>query len=343
MVIFSLLPVFFLLILGEASVRTWSHYYRTTYERYNPAIGRLELVPNVRIRERREGEILINSKGFVGKEFEVQKEPGTYRIVAVGDSCTFGGSWNTAYPYYLDQLLATEQRGAKFEVINAGIEGYNSTYALSRIKEEILPLNPDLVTIYIGWNDLMKVNPENLSESGRYTWLAMLIDKSYLMKGIHKVLFHDLRPMIMQPKLGGDVQDLHAFDQFVPTVYEENLEKMIAALREKGVQAILLTRPTVAMLDMKQEDIARHNIFFPYFAGSYSLGKLLSLHRAYNRSVMRIAKKYDVPLVDLDKMFDRYDKRPLFWDTMHPSEKGQQLIAGFLAEEISKHAASIID
>lgn len=335
--VFSLIPVLALLIVAEAGVRTWSYYFRTTYERYNSALGRLELVRNVRLQAADGRKILVNSKGFVGEEFKDQKEPGTYRIVAVGDSCTFGGSWDTAYPHYLGQLLSAVKGDQQhFEVINAGIEGYNSTYALARIEQDVLPLHPDLVTIYIGWNDLMKVNPDNLSDTGRYTWLATLIDKSYFMKGLNKVLYQHLRPMIIQPNLGGEEKDLHAFDHFVPTVYEENLEKMVTVLRAKGVQVIFMTRPTVAMLSMTREDIARQNVFFPYFADSYSLGKLLSLHAAYNRAVVQVASKYGVPVVDLHQTFESLDKGPLFWDTMHPSEKGHQLIARVLADEILK-------
>jgi len=328
--LFSLVPVLVLLVLGEVGIRTWAYYFRTTYERYNPEIGRLELVRNLHLPDLDGREILINSKGFVGKEFSEEKPIGTYRIVAVGDSCTFGGSWNMAYPYYLEELLSSSPANTRFEVINAGIEGYNSTFALARIREEVVPLHPDLVTIYIGWNDLMKVNPDNLSKKGRYTWLATIIDKSYLMKALNKLLFYYLRPIVQKPKLESSEQDLHAFDQFVPTVYEENLESMVMALNESGARVLLLTRPTVAVLEMTQEDIVKQDLFFPYFAGTYSLGKFLSLHDSYNRSVQRVADKYRVPVVDLDRIFNGYLKPDLFWDTMHPSEKGQLLIAKIL-------------
>ena len=261
--------------------------------------------------------------------------------MAVGDSCTFGGSWNKAYPYYLEELLSSSSATTKFEVINAGIEGYNSTFALARIRQEVLPLHPDLVVIYIGWNDLMKVNPDNLSETGRYTWLAILVDKSYLMKAFNKLLFHYLRPMVEKPKLDGGEQDLHIFDQFVPTVYEENLESMVLALKEGGGRVLLVTRPTVAVLEMTQEDITKQDLFFPYFAGTYSLGKFLSLHDSYNRSVLRVAEKYQVPVVDLDRIFNGYIKRDLFWDTMHPSEKGQLLIAKLLLNAMPQFIGSL--
>ena len=339
--LFSLIPVLVMLVLGEVGIRTWAYYFRTTYETYNPEIGRLELVRNLHLPDLDGREILINSKGFVGNEFTVEKPIGTYRIVAVGDSCTFGGSWNQAYPYFLERLLSSSTT-SKFEVINAGIEGYNSTFALARIREEVIPLSPDLVIIYIGWNDLMKVNPDNLSKRGRYTWLATFIDKSYLMKALNKLLFYYLRPMVQKPKLESSEQDLHVFDQFVPTVYEENLERMVLAVKEGGARVLLLTRPTVAVLDMTQEDIAKQDLFFPYFAGTYSLGKFLSLHDSYNRSVLRVADKYQVPVVDLDRIVNGYPKPDLFWDTMHPSEKGQRLIAKVLFNAMPQFVGNVL-
>ena len=72
-VIFSLVPVIFLLIMGELTLRVWANHYRTSYERYNYTSGRLELVPNIRFTASNGAEFLINSKGFVGPEFDDHK------------------------------------------------------------------------------------------------------------------------------------------------------------------------------------------------------------------------------------------------------------------------------
>jgi lysophospholipase L1-like esterase len=76
-------------------------------------------------------------------------------------------------------------------------------------------------------------------------------------------------------------------------------------------------------------------VFFPYFAGTYSVGEFLSLHRAYNASVRRVGATLDVPVLDLEAVFDARDKDELFWDTMHPSQKGQCLIARQLYAQLA--------
>ena len=77
------------LLLGEVGIRTWAHYFRTSYEQYNRQTGRLELVPDLHHREQDGHEFRINSRGFVGQEFDEVPPSGTTRIIAVGDSCTF--------------------------------------------------------------------------------------------------------------------------------------------------------------------------------------------------------------------------------------------------------------
>jgi hypothetical protein len=68
-------------------------------------------------------EFRINSKGFLGPEFDDRKAPGVYRIFAGGDSCTFGsGFWRETYPAIAAQILGAEAGSGRFEVINAGIE-----------------------------------------------------------------------------------------------------------------------------------------------------------------------------------------------------------------------------
>src|SRR2546430_17590529 len=67
--VFSILPVLFLLLIGEGGLRLYSWYFRTAYERYNVSTGRIELVPNLEVKSPGGRRIRINSKGFLGVEF----------------------------------------------------------------------------------------------------------------------------------------------------------------------------------------------------------------------------------------------------------------------------------
>jgi lysophospholipase L1-like esterase len=324
--LFSIILVLCVFGLAEGAVRVWAFYFRTSYERYNSATGRLELVPHIRY-VRDGNEFAINSRGLLGPEFADLPADGVDRIVAIGDSCTFSeGFWKLAYPAILQQILI-DRTGRRFEVLNAGIEGYDSSFALSRLQDEIIGYKPRLVTIYIGWNDLMKADPANAGAAGQHARLARWMESSYLMKAYKKVMFLHLRPLLFKPAISNDEREARAYDGFVPLRYRHNLEAMVRALRSHGIQAMLFTLPTVVVPEMTREELRRQNVFFPYFAGTYSVARFLSLHRAYNRVIRSVGRDLDVPVVDLDGAFNQHRKAGLFWDTMHPSREGHRLIA----------------
>jgi len=327
-----------LLLATEGSIRIWALFFRTSYERYNTQTGRLELVPNLRYTNSRGQEFWINSKGFVGPEFDAQPGAGVYRIIALGDSCTFAtGFWQIGYPSILQRLLNDGGSSRRFEVINAGIEGYNSAYALDRIRDELLRYRPHLMIIYIGWNDLMKTDPANASRVDEYRWLARLLDRSYLVKAYKKLLFVNLRPLMFRPATTERHEEAEAFDHFVPARYRSNLGEMIRLLRQHDVAVLLMTLPTVVRPGMTGEELRRANVFFPHFPGAYGVSRLLSLHRAYNRTIVEVGSQEKAEVVDLARVFEPIEERAsYFWDTMHPNERGNALIADTLFSRIRK-------
>ncbi len=324
-VLFTAILVSATLMSLEVGIRVWAYYFRSTYETYSVAKGRYELVPGMH-PSNGAPPLVVNSKGFIGPEFDAEKPKNVYRIFTIGDSCTFG-SMNVAYPGLLHTRLNAAGNGQKFEAINAGVEGYDSGFALARLKEDVLQYQPDLVTIYVGWNDFMKINPENKDEVGRHAWLGRLMEQSYLVKAYKKIIFSYIRPLIVKPSVVSTPEDLRAYNSFEPTDFRNNLIEMIHALKSRNIRVLLMTRPTVVREGMSYEEIKRQNVVFPWYGSAYSVNRLLSLHRAYNRTIEKVAAREGVPLLDLAAEFERHDKNGLFWDTMHPNEKGHQLIA----------------
>ncbi|MBU0516086.1 MAG: hypothetical protein KJ621_15085 [Proteobacteria bacterium] len=91
-----------------------------------------------------------------GPDFRVPKPAGEFRIICVGDSTTFG--WKNAvvqtYPHYLQEILTQKIPGRQIKVINAGVPGFNSAFALSYLALRLVQLQPDLVIIKLGYNDV---------------------------------------------------------------------------------------------------------------------------------------------------------------------------------------------
>ena len=98
----------------------------------------------------------INSYGFRDYEYNLYtKNKGTFRILCVGDSFTFGVGidFESTYPKQLEKLLQAKFPDIKIEVVNCGVPSYNTFYEYLFLEEEGLKYNPDLVIIGYVYND----------------------------------------------------------------------------------------------------------------------------------------------------------------------------------------------
>lgn len=333
--VYSAILIALFLGVAELGVRGWAYYAREDAERWDAATGTFVLVPG---EHRAGGNVArINSQGFVGRELE-RDGPDLWRIATIGDSCTYGGGNETdTYPAALDALLAArEAPGRRYEVVNAGISGLNSELALRRLRSRVLPLAPDVVTIYIGWNDLMKFDPLSQSAATRWSGLARVLDKLWLVKGLRKLIFFYVRPTLRPPRTGPESRT-GRFASFRPGVYEANVRAMLAAVREHGAQPVLVTLPTVVRPEMSLEDVRRAGVVFPYFPSAYGVGDLLDLVGAYNRTLRRLGTEEQVPVIDLARHFEAQpDVRPYFWDTMHTNPAGRERIAAAILADLDR-------
>ena len=108
-----------------------------------------------------ESKISINQKGFRGAEIPGDKK-NTYRIVVLGESTTFGWTLyadQKPWPELLENMINERLKpGRPVEVINAGVPAYNIIQNLYRIPSQILPLKPDMLISYHGYNGFSLVN-----------------------------------------------------------------------------------------------------------------------------------------------------------------------------------------
>lgn len=100
--------------------------------------------------------VRINTLGFRDRRnYTLEKPPGTFRILVLGDSVTFGHGTldDTTYPHLLEQRLRGWRPDVNWEVWNLGVPGYNTRQELDHLKE-IGPLaDPDVVVVGFYPND----------------------------------------------------------------------------------------------------------------------------------------------------------------------------------------------
>lgn len=104
------------------------------------------------------GCILVqhNSTGFREDEFPLTKPAGEFRVLAIGDSFTYGSGVlaQDAWPQVLERGLAAD--GRKVQVVNCGFAtgGYEPSAYTPWLKSDGLLLGPDLVVIGFCLNDM---------------------------------------------------------------------------------------------------------------------------------------------------------------------------------------------
>ncbi len=84
-----------------------------------------------------------------------RKAPGTTRVLVLGDSTTnLGGPPEGFYPHLLQARLNATPGGKRYEVLNAGVIGYNTVQEAEYLEARLLDLAPDMVIVgYCTLND----------------------------------------------------------------------------------------------------------------------------------------------------------------------------------------------
>ncbi len=94
--------------------------------------------------------VRVNEFGLRGPTASAQPAPGVHRILALGDSVTFGLGVpaEEAFPAVLEREL-----GGGHEVLNGGVEGYNTEAELAYLRQRGLALRPETVVVAFNLND----------------------------------------------------------------------------------------------------------------------------------------------------------------------------------------------
>jgi lysophospholipase L1-like esterase len=98
--------------------------------------------------------IRINSQGFRGPEL-TEKKPGQYRILALGDSITWGDALpeEETWVKLLEGLLSSARKSGPVEVVNGAVGDIGTREEVDILTERGLAVHPDLVLVGFYLND----------------------------------------------------------------------------------------------------------------------------------------------------------------------------------------------
>ncbi len=154
--------------------------------------------------------IHINSLGFRGKE--IAREKGNaYRIVALGESTTYGCTLrpqDQTWPELLEEFIHNRIKTDRpVQVINAGVFGFALPQNLRRLQTDILPLKPDLIISYHGWNGFVLIRDGSSGVIGKAPPrfyerpLRLLADCEYSLKVMQYRRHNAPRPALRPPSV----------------------------------------------------------------------------------------------------------------------------------------------
>jgi lysophospholipase L1-like esterase len=295
----------------------------------------------------------LNRDGFRTREF-ADKLPGVFRVLALGDSCTFGvlaspgvpfGHVAVPYPRQLENLLTTRFGRERVEVLNAGIAGYNSFQGVLLLRTKLRGLEPDLITVRYGWNDSFMSWADPAGYREPESPLALRLQDLLLRTasyGFVRRLRLELLALRADPTLPVGVPT--EWKPNVPVdLYAHNLRRMVELGRAQGAEVWLLTSPHALLIDEVRARVEEIPKLLLALNAIPSFERLAEIHDLYNQAVRDVGAKLNAPVVDMDAAYRQRSDEPLFFvsDFPHPTQAGHELEAQVLYARIL--AAGLLD
>jgi hypothetical protein len=244
--------------------------------------------------------VTINSDGFRDRDFLIKKEPDTVRIVAVGDSLTFG--WgvelNESWPKILENILNSNTNSKKFEILNLGLPTSNMEDKVDFFLLKGLKYNPDIVIFeYNGYQDSFnytRVRELNRKYKSNITLLSQLIPD-------YKKLSEDVLEIELNKKLLDIELKNSRYGNFMAT-FENSIKKPLLKVRNSTNATMVVA---IFIGDLSDES---------------------SLHEM---------EEYGVYLINVRKYISHFNQSELVLRSIdfHPTPKAYVLIAEFIYEK----------
>jgi lysophospholipase L1-like esterase len=339
----SLGAIVFVLVVAEIGIRLLSPQDVDYYDarRFTDLSGRFpSLIPNssstftgVPIR--------INARGLRDDEIAVPKPPGTSRILAIGDSVTFGFGVRAEETYVKRleaRLRAANPVGRRIEVVNAGVGATGLDYYLYALETRGPRLQPDLVLVGIVLNDIYDyessqatgVRPSLAAVVSTLNQAALLHSHLYLKSylGVRSHLYRigvlDIRAMHANTLLAFAPPSPRLEQAWTSTL--RLLDRIIVTARAQNTCLLLVIFPMEFQLDAGR--VRLYNTMLNFGFGPEVLAA------TPQRRLVEFAQARRVPVVDLlprlrqsagEELYLR--NKAISFDWVHPSPTGHEVVA----------------
>ncbi|MCZ7585547.1 MAG: GDSL-type esterase/lipase family protein [Deltaproteobacteria bacterium] len=268
--LYAIIPVLGALFCLEIGLRIAGFHYESFFEcptwwgrcADNPIFEadptlfwRLRAGANRDLNPRSRSTQAISSRGMRDDEIPIEKADGEVRVLALGDSCTFGdgvGNWET-YSNVLETLVRSAAPDRPVNVINAGVPGYTSYQVRTYLEQKLLSLEPDVVVVYVGFNDnITSQSGRSDRQLGEENPRDLLVQKLFGRLRTYQLINRYLskaRAELARKHLEAAARDELGDEETVPRVSSEAFQENLCAIeqlgRQRGFNLIVTTLPHV--------------------------------------------------------------------------------------------------
>lgn len=333
------------LVFAEVVLRIWNppmaKFQLTQIHRPSPE-AQWEMIPGASSVANTGATYTINSHGCRDAEYPLDKPAGSYRILALGDSFTFGMGveQEKTYPAQLERIL--NEGNHTVEVINCAVTGYDMWQHNVALQKKARTYRPDLVTLGVFVNDLLySLAPLEISQPGYQgenpftrkgvrSWLHRIYIYN-VMRNLEDRLKYRFRSRFDAKYLQGiaarrliwgpeNPDDIHyrlmagKAERRFYLAFRRALSEFVITATDSGANVLILMIP---------DSVQLHD------ASMQSL----------NSFVKKTAGSLNVSFLDLTPVLETQDDPEslyLFPDDAHNSPKGLRVIAEAIANELEK-------
>jgi lysophospholipase L1-like esterase len=311
------------------------------------------------VHENRVNEFTTNNLGFRGDELVRPKPARELRIFTVGgstmESIVLDDSRDAAHLLQKNLDLALEEHDVR--VYNAGKSGNRSYDHLAMVSQRIAHLEPDVLVVFAGINDLMAglfgVDYLHLEsrQIGRNDLFKFLAAESQLYRRAYGAARRFRR------RTAREIQETIAFEtnydekvalqNSFPAIdapprmdldsYATNLRSILAVARAAGARVIFMTQATTWNSQIDPEASTWHWMRLRQ-NGVYREDLMEAALESYNDVMRDVAAVEQVELVDLAATMPK--SLEFFYDDVHFNDAGARVAAAKLAAQLETNPAA---
>ena len=303
-----------------------------------------------------DGDLIYSRRPSVGRDtnslglrgLEISRSPSGKRIIALGDSYTYGFNVPplASYPALLGRELRRRGSfGPNAEVINAGIPGYNADQAYALFTQRLHVLDPDWVVFIVEPKDLAGANVLYDIEDGELVPVSAWKNWIYLQLGLRSATPEWLKKTRLYDFLLGRLTGRDPFGALPSEELDQQItwqiqkigllvEALVAQGKEEGFEVLVVNYPDQPAL-LAGGDYTKSS----YFGLPVSiLGPRANEHMNRLRDVLLAGGAHftDAMQVFLDRRFAGTEIESLYLSNdPHMSERGNQVLAEILADSLT--------